>query len=232
MASRGKPPEGGQVQVSYTHDKVQDGQPRNGWLAGPIHGVWTHRLGTSKPCTRVLCGANAKCVCADKPIRLEWTGYVPVRRHDGRPYVVCIVQESFPIVDRLTPGDRIIWSRKAGKGESVQIVPGLPGTAWRHYWPNDPPAADLTTWLLRIWKMPDLLAPLTAWFTTGGADPAGVPAEGSARESMLGQGTDWVDGVGRAALKQELGLTDEEAKRQLNQRNAAFAKKAKSNGKH
>lgn len=164
MATKGKRPERSGVDVSYTFDKVGKGDRRTGFLAGAVHGVYCHCSGTSKPCVRVLHGERAECAGCAAGMRTAWVGYVPLRRHDGRPFVVCIREATLAVVDRIVPGSRVAWGREEGRGESVWITELATGAEWRHFYPNDPPRADLTSWLLRLWRMPELSGGLVEWF--------------------------------------------------------------------
>lgn len=164
MATKGRPPEGRSVDVSYTFDKVPKKESRTGWLAGAVHGVFCHCSGTSKPCVRALCGPNAECAGCRDGLRVAWVGYVPLRRQDGRPVVVAIRDATAAIVDRIHPGSRVTWGRDEGRGESVWILEWAHGQEWRHYYPNLAPNADLTSWLVRLWRVPELAGALAEWF--------------------------------------------------------------------
>lgn len=138
---------------------------RTGWLAGAIHGVWCHCSGTSKPCLRVLLGEHSKCDGCDDKRRAAWVGYVPLRRNDGRPFVVAIREATAAVADRLVPGARVRWFRREGRGESVQLHEEERGQLWERFYPNLLARADLTAWLCRLWRMPHIANALTIWFS-------------------------------------------------------------------
>lgn len=182
MATRGRPPGGEHVSVSYTFDKCPGGETRTGWLAGPVHGLPCHCSGPTKPCERELLGPGATCPGCDAGAAREWKGYVPLRRHDGRPFVVLIGESAHPVVHKLAPGSRVCWGRNKGAGESVFVLEWDKGHDWRYYWPTMRPDADLIPWLVRLWRLPHLAAPLRDWFAvecqpavTPAADPVDVP---------------------------------------------------------
>jgi len=97
---------------------------------------------------------------------VEWKGYVPLRRHDGRPFVVLIGESAQSVVDRIPPGSRVKWGRDKGAGESVYVLEWNSGHPWRYYWPAVLPDADLVAWLVRLWRLPDLAPALKELFVS------------------------------------------------------------------
>lgn len=238
MATKGRSPGKGAVEVSYTFDGVKDESIRLGFLAGPIHGVYCHCSGVSKPCLRTLLGERQPCNGCEEQRKVRWMGYVPLRRDDGRPLVVVISDATADVVDKIKPGSRVRWFRRKGRGESVTILEHESGREWRHYYGDKPADADLTAWLARLWRMPEILPALQHWFAmeatpaTPAVEVAAVPpaADPLPAANILPGAPDWVAGAADAMLRKELGVNDAEAKRLREQRNKAFVMNGR-NGK-
>lgn len=171
MAIRGKPPERGLAVASWSFDRVPAGEVREGWLAGPIHGLICHCSGASKPCRKVLLGSTAECPECSAGKGADWIGYVPLRRHDGRPVVVCIRASGFEIASTIKPTARVKWGRDRGRGEGVWLMPATGGASWRHYYGDDQADADLIGWLCRLWRLPELLPALGRYLSLNECQP-------------------------------------------------------------
>ena len=161
MAIRGKPPTPGVKVGAWRFDNVPQDATRNGWLAGPVHALVCHPSRATKPCARVLIGGNAECAGCEKKHRAEWLGWVPVKRDDGRPLVVCIHESQFWAVDVIKPGSRIVWGRNKGEAEGVWIKQGPEKPTWRSFYPDERPHHFIADYLvLKLWKMPELYKPI------------------------------------------------------------------------
>lgn len=175
MATRGRPPRGGRSERTYTFDRCKAGTKESGWLAGPIHWIECHEGGLTKPCEKVLLGNDARCPGCDSGLSIEGKGYVPLRRHDGRPFCVLIGKGAYDVVNRIAPGSRVFWGRREGIGENVFVLPRLAGEEWSYYWPDVRPDDDMSAWLVRLWTLPHLLPALRAWLAVE-CHPADTPA--------------------------------------------------------
>lgn len=177
MSHKGTAPKGGTDARSWTFDKVGAGCVRSGWLAGDIHGIVCHCSGASKPCRLQLPGDCGPCPECDAGKGTAWVGYVPLRREDGRPICVCIRESTFEIAQSIKPGERVQWGRDEGRGESVWILPRATGHIWRHFYGDQLPNADLTAWLVRLWKLPDLLPAVRLHFSPASGAPQQVETQ-------------------------------------------------------
>lgn len=138
--------------------------PRGGsweaYIAGPCHWYDCHTIGRSKPC---LCEmTDGELVCdrdhdLDEPRTL---GYQPLyAASNGRPCFVIVYDYAREQIDKLRLHFLVQVSREKGKSETVAIVHHKLTAPLYHSTRADlMRPADLTESLLRIWKIPELVA--------------------------------------------------------------------------
>lgn len=162
MATRGRPPEGSAGKVTRSFDNVKGEGIRHGWLDGPIHCSECHASRRTKPCMKWLYGPDAKCEGCAGPFRARWMGWLPVRREDGRPWIVVISAARFEVANGIRPGSRVSWGRDQGDAQGVWVLPRDKGATWATYYPELKPNADLTEPMATLWGMPEIIPALRA----------------------------------------------------------------------
>lgn len=159
MRMRGKPPGGDRAGVSYLWDRLAEKpKPRTGHLAGFVHGIDCH-VGDnwkSRPCAKLLLGSGAGCEGCERRMPIDWLGYVPCRRDDGRPVCVVIRRSAAPVACSITPSSRIVWGREEGRGESPWVRESSQGQLWARWYGDRLANDDMVPWLLCFWRMPQL----------------------------------------------------------------------------
>lgn len=69
--------------------KLDIGKSMVGWLVGPIIGLQTHYLNSTRPCREDVTRGRMNCYCKRMKLESVWKGYVPLIDRDG---VHCFVQ--------------------------------------------------------------------------------------------------------------------------------------------
>jgi len=156
MQSRGKRPEQGHKVGTWTFEKVPHGTFFSAFLAGPAHGVFVHTQGPSKPCLRVLLGERATCAGCDGKIRRQWLGYVPLWNDQGKPVVVGIKEYHEEQVSKIGFKCAVRVSRGKEYRDSVMIQEMKGHQRYVTDLPDRRVAVDLSSWLVRLWRMPEL----------------------------------------------------------------------------
>lgn len=135
---------------------VPNGAQAVGWIAGPTVGVWSHHRGGTKPCRHTMSDSALSCgLCADgePPV---WRGYVPLYDRDYCRRFVLISEDYEEAVRELTLHAPVKLQRGKGSREPVTIrfeqwrVQPLALGEGRNA------AADITPFLLRMWKDAEL----------------------------------------------------------------------------
>lgn len=161
MMSSSPPPSRGD-KPHYCFEKLRKGSKVKGWLCGPYFGCRTHYLGASKPCRSAMTNGQLSCICSVKPMKEEWTGYVPFFDVMGRQCVVAFGRDMERSVSSITYGAPILIL-KAGWDKAPTVIrseewsetpcPYLGALKIPH---------DIRRWLLILWKDPELEAALGA----------------------------------------------------------------------
>jgi hypothetical protein len=151
-------------------------------MDGPIHGLICHASRKSRPCLKALLGEGASCAFCLQMMKPRWIGFVPVRREDGRPWIIAIGASRFEVADGIKPGSRVSWGRDDGTGQGVWILPRDKGAEWRVYYPDIQPVADLCEPLATLWETPALVPDLRRYFaeqcqSSVTAEPVEPPAD-------------------------------------------------------
>lgn len=197
MGLRGKPPrEKGDGAGNWTHDRCPGGSERTGWLAGDIHGLECHPSERTLPCVKDLIGPDARCeYCEVKRWIPKWLGFVPVYRHDGRPMVIVIQDWHREFVQAIPLHRPIVWKRARGEGEGIEITLADSTRPWISTLPERNRPADLSLWLARIWRRPDLAPYLVKRFAVVDAGQELPMTPGEAKEAINQIKTDAGEGV-------------------------------------
>lgn len=184
MARRGRTPERGGETHAWTFDHCRDAKPREGYCAGPLHWLLCHDSSPTKPCFKPLYTRGANCPYCKSRIPTYEFGYQPLRDKRGRTWVVGIRSTHERVVARISPGQGVRWGRCEGIGEGCYVEPWPVTPDWHYWYPDLKPEADLSPWLVRLWKLPDLLPALRCYFASSDsgvssaapeADPVEVP---------------------------------------------------------
>lgn len=179
MATRGRPPRGDGQNTGWTHDRCPAGHVGVGWIAGDVHGVECHCKKGSKPCRKIYLGESADCDLCDKHVGVEWLGYVPLYRYDGRPMFVIIHHHQAELVAALPLHRYVTWSREDGQGEGVSILPHKDERPWYSTLPERNRPASLSRFLPKLWGMPDMVEACLREF--GGDTPVSPEVHGPYR---------------------------------------------------
>lgn len=155
----GEGAKGKRVHFRYVSTEA-GGKPWPAWIAGPCHWFMCHCKGRTKPCLHWFTRGELKCDRCSALDVAEETGYQPLYRDvDGVPVMVIVHSASREKIDALKFRSRVNVSRGPDKADGVVILPQLGSQQWyettlkeRHR------EADLTETLLRVWKIPELVA--------------------------------------------------------------------------
>jgi len=205
MQSRGKRPGKGHIAGHWTFEKVNHKDKWNAWIAGPVHGVWVHLIGQSKPCLRVICGTQAKCSGCENHIRLQWLGYLPLWRYDGKPVVVGVKEFALEGIERIPLHAEVQVSRGNEYHDAVEILDLRTRERYYSSLPDRQRPADLCGWLCQLWRAPELEPHLRRSLDDQAVAVDPLPDALPAASTMLGS-TAWVDGVADALAKSEANV--------------------------
>jgi hypothetical protein len=156
MGVRGKTPGMGDPIGSWSHDKVQGGKERSGWLAGDVHVIQCHSSRASKPCRKHYLNNDADCAGCAHGIPVKELGYVPLWRWDGTPTIVVIQDHHTEQVGNLDLHTHVFWGRAEGLGEGVYIKPSNLPRKWESTIREKMMPVDITRGCCVLFGMLDL----------------------------------------------------------------------------
>ena len=130
------------------------------FIAGPCHWFDCHDLGRSKPCLHCITNGELHCDRnhdIDEPVEI---GYQPLWQKDtGRPCLVIVYEFAREQIDKLQLHHLVCVARGKGKADTVSInYKGLNSPRYQSTRADFMRPVDLTETLLRIWKIPELVA--------------------------------------------------------------------------
>lgn len=147
----------------YPHFPFVETPRGYGWdahIAGPCHWFDCHDIGRSKPCLHCITNGELHCDRnhdIDEPVEI---GYQPLwAASNGKPCMVIVYEYARPQIDALKLHRLVTVSRGKMKGETVAInYKGLNSPLYQTTRTDFMRPVDLTETLLRIWKIPELVA--------------------------------------------------------------------------
>lgn len=139
-------------------------------IAGPCHWFDCHDMGRSKPCLHCITNGELKCARnhdIDEPIEI---GYQPLWQKDtGKPGFVIVYEFARDQIDKLRLHHLVCVSRGKGPADTVAInYKGINAPLYKSTREDFMRPVDLTESLLRIWKLPELVA----WVRMKNGQPA------------------------------------------------------------
>lgn len=177
MGFHQSPPEKGRGvrHVHFCYVGTDPGAKWHAFIAGPCLWLDCHCTGRARPCLHALTGGELTCEACNSGSVAAPTGYQPLYREvDSRPVMVIVHDYVREQVDALRFHQRVLVGREVGRGNSLWIAPALsPTPRFTSTLPDRNHPADLTSTLLRVWKVPAL----TEWFnqTHPSDNPVSLP---------------------------------------------------------
>lgn len=136
---------------------LKNGATANGFLAGPVVGVWCHWMGRSRPCRRLMSDGALSCaMCADAQ-EPDWRGYVPFYSAEYVRMFTVITADYLESVREIPLHAQIKMARGRNKHDPVVIRPDLWRTTPLPPAADRDAAADLVPFLLKMWKDAELI---------------------------------------------------------------------------
>lgn len=174
-------------------------------IAGPCHWFDCHEIGRSKPCLHCITDGELPCEKnhdIDEPVEI---GYQPLWQKDnGRPGFVIVYEYARESIDKLQLHCQVTVSRAKGKSDTVSIAySGLNLPKYRSTREDFMRPVDLTESLLRIWKIPELVA-WVRWKQGNGVKPEMRPAKNVPKlKPLKSDGKEFSPVTAKAAEKAE-----------------------------
>lgn len=160
LPSAPKRGEGTPRRVHFTYTSTAGGSSYHAYIAGPTIWLYMHpNRDGSKPCLHELTDGQLVCQCDARPLIPVMKGWVPLyRESDYKPICVPVNEESRDHLDTLALHTRVVVARERSRGSAVTVVRALSHMPiFATTIPERRVAADLTTTLLFMFKMPELI---------------------------------------------------------------------------
>lgn len=152
MFSRKTPGDRGERSSSWSVESLSGGGVIQGWLAGDPVWVWTHWMGRSLPCHRLISdGALSPCPYCERRSRTSLIGYVPMYEMSGRPIVVVTPECHSDALGRLQWCEPVKAVRAKVRGSGIAVLPDRGRARYVPTLPSRQGPADIRPWLLRLW---------------------------------------------------------------------------------
>lgn len=163
MLRKGTPGEGWQGGTdSFSYTPVQTGTKGAfaAWLAGDVYWSLCHehtdKWPGTKPCLDWITHGELRCPRCNSPKAPTWIGYVPLyREQDHAPLLVLVHENAQDLVRGLSYPDHVLVGRVADKS-GVYVRKSETAIPFRTENANRKRPIDVTSQLLKMWKLPQL----------------------------------------------------------------------------
>lgn len=217
---------GKRPRTHFSYASPHNGKNFSAWMAGPCHWYACHTKGKSQPCLHEMTDGELTCERCEQGHGVEVIGYVPLWRElDGKPVMVIVHDYTREAVDCLRLHQRVLIGRGEDGSDGVYVIPAIkPEPRFQTTIADKMKPADLTETLLRVWRLPDLVA----WYEqTHGARPSRPAPKQEVRAKINGRdfgvpklraadevARELQDGV---SLDDALGIVDERWRKAVNE---------------
>jgi hypothetical protein len=140
----------------WRYESLAPSETLKGWKAGHPIGVPVHHNHRTSPCLDAFTHGELPCAFPHAEFPLGFHAYMPMITDDGQHVVIGIRRNQFGRACEIPVGSQIVVTRGNHKTKPVIV-------AWKK-WPGAEvhPAAnpldpkDISAWLLRLWRIPQL----------------------------------------------------------------------------
>lgn len=235
MGLRQSPPGGGPGRPTYwTHVRTPRGMKAawHAWVAGPIHWYVCHDLKRTKPCVHQVTNGEVSCAWCDGLIPTSTKGYIPLYRYpDGKPVYELLYDDAREELDKLKLHERVMVFRGPLQNDIVHVLRlSEQSPAWQTSDAEKRGPRDITVSLLRMWKIPELIA----WYNV--TEARNVPQPKVDNDNVVSLKSRLLDGVGGTVEDfAALALGERVSEVERLKRHAEAIERGKSaarNGKH